>query len=350
MKIGILTFHEADSYGAVLQAYALQQTLRKLGAESEFVSISSPAPAAAPAAPVSPAAAIFARKLQMEGKKREALFAAFRAAHMSVSRTYAPTDDIDDDYDRFVAGSDQIWNFRIPGADARYFLPFAKAEKRYSYAASFGADALPEKAKPWVAKQLSLFQGISVREEKGCGIVSELTGKTAQVCVDPTMLLDRADWEALAEGTPAEPYVMLFMLKYDPELLAQAKAEAEKRGVALKVVTAGFMPQAGMEAWNTTGVPQWLGAIRGAECVFTNSFHGTVFSLIFGRRLHVQRLTGELSSRNGRIDELLAFLGLTDALDGIAEPDYEQVWGLLEGRRNASVEYLRRIVNDTVVR
>lgn len=350
MKIGILTFHEADSYGAVLQAYALQQTLRKLGADSRFVQIATPKAAQAPAAPASPAAALFARRIQAEGKKREALFAQFRQTYMSISGTYAPTDDIDSDFDCFVAGSDQIWNFRIPGADARYFLPFAKAEKRYSYAASFGADELPEKAKDWAAKQLALFQEISVREEKGCGIVKALTGRTAQVCVDPTLLLDPSDWEALAGEPAQEPYVLLFMLKYDPELMAGAKAEAEKRGIPLKVVTAGFMPQAGMEAWNTTGVTQWLSAVRGAQCVFTNSFHGTVFTLIFGRGLHVQRLTGELSSRNGRIDELLAFLGLTEALEGVALPDREKVRQMLSERREASMDYLRRIIHDTAAR
>lgn len=350
MKIGILTFHEADSYGAVLQAYALQQTLRKLGADSRFVQINVPTATQTPAAPASPAAALFAKRMQLEGKKREALFAAFRKEHMAISEPYAPTDDIDSDFDCFIAGSDQIWNFRIPGADARYFLPFAKSEKRYSYAASFGADELPEKAKAWAARQLGCFREISVREEKGCGIVKALTGKSAQVCVDPTMLLDPTDWERLA-GEPAEaPYVLLFMLKYDPDLMASAKAEAEKRSIPLKIVTAGFMPQAGMEAWNTTGVTQWLSAIRGAQCVFTNSFHGTVFTLIFGRGLHVQRLTGELSSRNGRIDELLEFLNLTDAIDGVAVPDRETVWQKLAQRRDASMDYLRRIIHDTAAR
>ena len=140
MKVGILTFHEADSFGAVLQAYALQQTLSKLGANSEFVQLRMPQ-TTAQAQNVTGAAAIFARRIQAESQKREALFADFRQKYMHISRTYQPTDPIDDDYDCFIAGSDQIWNFRIPGADARYFLPFAKPEKRYSYAASFGADA-----------------------------------------------------------------------------------------------------------------------------------------------------------------------------------------------------------------
>ena len=347
MKVGILTFHEADSYGAVLQAYALQQTLSKLGADSEFVQIQMPQ-TTAPAQSVTGAAAVFARRMQAESKKREALFADFRKAHMRISRTYQPADPIDDDYDCFIAGSDQIWNFRIPGADARYFLPFAKPEKRYSYAASFGADALPEKAKAWAAEQLSQFQDISVREASGCQIVKALTGREAQVCLDPTLLPDRADWETLTQQETGEPYVLLFLLKYDEVLVAKAREEAEKRGVQLRVITAAFMPQMGMSAWNTNGVTDWLCAIRNAQCVFTNSFHGMVFSMIFGRSFHVQRLTGELSSRNGRLEELLSFLELSHALEGVAEPDYDNVWRMLEPRRTASLDYLRRIIhNDT---
>lgn len=346
MKIGILTFHEADSYGAVLQAYALQQTLTKLGADSEFVQIDMPSVSQQTPPPAAPAAALFARRIQAEGKKRQALFAEFRQQHLRISRPYLPTENIDGDYDGFVAGSDQIWNFRIPGADARYFLPFAKPEKRYSYAASFGADALPEKAKDWAAGQLSQFQSISVREESGCQIVTELTGREAVVCLDPTLLTEQRDWATLIPQTDAEePYVLLFLLKYDEQLAAKAKAEAEKLGVALRTVTAAFMPQMGMSAWNSTGVGQWLAAIRNARCVFTNSFHGMVFSMIFGRSFHIQRLTGELSSRNGRLEELLSFLELSEATERVVQPDYTQVWQRLEPRKTASLDYLRRIIS-----
>lgn len=350
MKIGILTFHEADSYGAVLQAYALQQTLAKLGADSEFVQINMPTTVQPAATPTAPAAALFARRIQAEGKKREALFAAFRQEHMRISQPYQPTDPIEADYDHFIAGSDQIWNFRIPGADARYFLPFAASQKRHSYAASFGADALPEKSKDWVSKQLSMFRNISVREESGCRIVEELTGHTAEVCLDPTMLLDRADWESLIPQVEEEPYVLLFLLKYDEVLLQKAQEEAKKQGVPLRIISASFIPQVGMGAWNTTGVTDWLRAIQGAQCVFTNSFHGMVFSMIFQRSFHIQRLTGELSSRNGRLDEMLTFLQLTNALEEVAQPDYEKVWKLLDTRKASSIAYLRRIIgNDPVI-
>lgn len=349
MKVGILTFHNADSYGAVLQAYALQQTLQKLGADSEFVRIDVPAKQPPVSEQTSPAAALFARRIQAEGKKREALFADFRRGYMHISKGYQPTDPIDRDYDHFIAGSDQIWNFRIPGADARYFLPFAAAEKRHSYAASFGADALPEKAKDWAAKQLSLFQNISVREASGCPIVEELTGKQAEVCLDPTLLPDRADWEALTPVNEEEEYVLLFLLKYDEMLLKKANEEAARLGLPLKIVTAAFMPQVGIPAWNTTGVIAWLSAIRNARCVFTNSFHGMVFSMIFERSFHIERLGGELSSRNGRLEEMLQQLQLEEAFNEVVTPNYAQVWSLLEERRAASIAYLRRIVENDAI-
>ncbi len=346
--IGILTFHEADSYGAVLQAYALQQTLLKLGKESQFVQIEMPKGNTGAEAAVG-AAAIFARKIQAESKKREALFEDFRQKYMKISRPYQPAEPIDNDYDCFIAGSDQIWNFRIPGADARYFLPFAKSQKRNSYAASFGADDLPEKAKAWAADQLSKFKNISVREASGCQIVKALTGKDAEVCLDPTLLLDRQDWEKLTQKTDLEPYILLFLLKYDEELLARARKEAESQGLPLRIVTAAFMPQVGMSAWNTTGVTEWLGLIRNAQSVFTNSFHGMVFSMIFGRSFHIKRLTGELSTRNGRLDEMLSFLGLSSALETVVSPNYEELWCLMDERKASSISYLRRIALDDTV-
>ena len=346
MKTGILTFHEADSYGAVLQAYALQQTLQNLGSDSEFVQIQMPRSSSAQEA-VTGAAAVFARRIQAEGEKRRLLFQQFRREHLKISRPYRPEENIDGDFDRFVAGSDQIWNFRIPDADSRYFLPFAVPQKRYSYAASFGADALPEKAKEWVARQLSQFRSISVREESGCQIVKELTGKEAQVCLDPTLLLSREEWEQLLPPQkPAEPYLLLFLLKYDENLVRKAREAAQQQGLPLRTVTAAFMPQLGIPAWNGTGVADWLAAIANAEAVFTNSFHGIVFSLIFGRSFHAQLLTGELSSRNGRILELLSSLQLSEAASGTVTPDYQKVWELLRSKRDASVAYLRSILDD----
>lgn len=347
MKAGILTFHEADNYGAVLQAFALQQTLNKLDVQSEFVCIQAQ-DAANPDAN-SNATTPFMKLIRAEGAKRAALFQQFRNRYMVCSPRYEKEKlaEINAEYDLFIAGSDQIWNFRIPGADERYFLPFADQHKRFSYAASFGSEEIPEKAKPWCAKQLGQFKHISVREESGRQIVKELIQKDAMVTLDPTLLLTREDWERLIDSAGKEPYVLLFMLKYDEELASRAKKTAEEAGVALKVVTAAFMPQFGFSSWSGVGVNDWIGLIAGAESVFTNSFHGTVFSLLFGRPLSVARLSGELSKRNGRIEELLKRFSLERALEGrLASVENDIFEERIRKPREESINYLKEVIND----
>jgi len=350
MKVGILTFHEADNYGAVLQAYALQQVLKKLGAESEFISTQTQdAPSADP---ISGPASIFMKRIRTEGAKRAALFQQFRDRFMICSARYAKEEltKINDEYDLFIAGSDQIWNFRIPGADERYFLPFADPQKRVSYAASFGTEEFPEKAKPWCAKQLEQFKHLSVREESGWRIVRELIQKDAMVCLDPTLLLTREDWGKLILSDEEEPYVLLFMLKYDEELALRAKNAAAEAGVALKVVTAAFMPQYGFSGWSDVDVNDWIKLIAGAKGVFTNSFHGTVFSLLFGRPLSVARLGGELSKRNGRLEELLNRVGMERALCGEqCCMDADAFEKQIDAARQESLNYLKEVLSDAKV-
>ena len=346
MKTGILTFYGADSYGAVLQAYALQQTLLKLGTDCEFVDIRMPKRTAAPqqSVPASPAMAVFAKRLQTEGQKRAALFARFRTEHLRISRPYEPSEHIADDFDLFVAGSDQIWNLQIPDADSRYFLPFARPEQRCSYAASFGGDGIPEQAKDWIAAQLSGFRAVSVRENSGIQVVKALTGRDAAVCLDPTLLLNKDEWDLLAAQEDPQPCVTLFLLKYDETLVSLARAEAEQEGLPLRIITASFMPKLGTEPWVGTGVPQWLSAIRNARCVFTNSFHGMVFSMLFERPFRVARLGGELAGRNGRIEELLQELELSSALEQVVRPDYGAVRSRMEAKKAASLAYLEELV------
>lgn len=350
MKIGILTLHEADSYGAVLQAYALQQTLDRLGARSEFLSFARAGSERTPGGGAYPPALV--SRIRQAGERRAALFAAFRAARLRCARPvpWQEAAQAAEGYDRLIVGSDQVWNPRIPGVDERYFLPFAPPEKRFSYAASFGENELPVGVRDWCAAELRRFAGLSVRERSGARLLRELTGRDALVCLDPTLLPDRTDWERLTEPVEGGAYVLLFMLQYDAALAAAAKTEAAGRGLELRAVTAAFMPQCGFDAWSGVGVERWLSLFRHAECVFTNSFHGIVFSLIFGRPFRAGKMTGALAARNGRIEELLRVVGAEAALDGMCPPpDVEPLERALGAARDASMEYLRGIVENAVV-
>lgn len=339
MKTGILTFHDVDNYGAVLQAYALQQTLKKLGIDNEFVAIERVKKDAPQITAKGPMAA-FARKLKEAGEERSRLFEKFREDCMEISSLYSQKElgELEDAYAYFLAGSDQVWNVRIPDVDPRYFLTFASPEKRCSYAASFGSGELPDQVASWCGKQLEQFAHISVREESGKELIKRLTEKQAKVHVDPTLLLERVDWERISEELEEE-YVLLFLLNYDEEAVKLAKAEAEKRNVGLKVVTAAFLPQLGMDAWCKTGVRPWISLMRNARYVVTNSFHGTVFSIIFEREFCAVPLKGELSSRNGRIRELLDKTGLS------AGRDYDYAKQVIGRMRLEALSYLKELGN-----
>lgn len=347
MRAGLLTFHEADNYGAVLQAYALQHTLEKMGVDNEFVSIDMGKKVKAEETSDRRLMA-FAKKIQMESEKRSALFKQFRENYFKCSPYYGMNEmqKLDEDYDLFFAGSDQIWNFQIPDTDGRYFLPFAVKAKRYSYAASFGGNELPAKMEKWCTEELKKFEKISVREESGKELVERLTGKEAVVSLDPTLLLSSDEWKELTHEVNEEPYLLLFLLKYDEAAVKRAKEEAEKRGLKLRVVTAAFIPQLGFDPWSKVGVNDWLSLFRHAECVITNSFHGVVFSIMFGRLFTVARLQGELSSRNGRIEELLTKAGLSECMEDIPEAiDYQAVENRLADMRVASLEYLKGAIS-----
>lgn len=348
MRAGIVTFHRADNYGAVLQAYALQKTLTDLGVDSVFLDFREPDRKTEPfdgSARKGPPA--FVNRLREGGKARTALFDAFRSRYMRCSAPLCAEQagELNGLYDVFLAGSDQVWNLRLPEADERYFLPFAAPDKRVSYAASFGMDEIPDQLKDWYAQRLTGFRALSVREERGRELVQELTGRDCAVCLDPVLLLDRADWQALTVPCGERPYLFLYMVGYDGELAVQAKREAEKRGLELRTAMASFIPQYGLAAWSGVGVEQWLSLICGSDGVFTNSFHCTAFAMLFGRPVATALLKDGLAHRNGRLEELLR-LGGIEGWGELAAISAENFALRLRDRKQESLDYLRKALGQ----
>ena len=344
MRAGIVTFHRADNYGAVLQAYALQKTLTELGVDSEFLEFDKPDRKTEPfdgSARKGPPA--FVARLREEGAARTARFDAFRSRYLrcSVPLREERAGELNDRYDVFLAGSDQVWNLGLPEADARYFLPFAAPEKRVSYAASFGMDEIPDHLKGWYEERLAGFRAISVREERGRELVQELTGRDCAVCLDPVLLLDRRDWQALTASCGETPYLFLYMVGYDGELAARARREAEKRGLALRTAMASLIPQYGFAAWSGVEVEQWLSLIRSCDGVFTNSFHCTAFAMLFGRPVTTALLQDGLARRNGRLEELLR-LGGAERQRELAAISADDFALRIQDRKRASLDYLRQ--------
>lgn len=356
MKTGIVTFHDADNYGAVLQAYALQEILRNKGADAECIRFTEDVPVPVPPEPVSPdrearlknypRLALKRDAMAEHREKRARLFEAFREEYLRLSRPYAPHERsaLGSAYDRFIVGSDQVWNYEIIGQDERYFLPFAPDRKKTAYAASFGLSGLPERLHGYYAERLRSFASISVREESGRGMVKDLVGRDVPLCLDPTLLPGREMWTTFAaQGRETGPRIVLYLIDVDMELIALAETLAASKNLPIKLITANMQARFGAGYWSDTGVVNFVSQLMQAEEVLTDSFHGLAFSLIFRKNFHIgSRVTQ--TPRYGRLHTLLELTGLRSRVGGAPEKpiiDWLRVEKRLETQRAASLSFLR---------
>ena len=176
--IGILTFHRASNYGAVLQAYALQQVISGLGRKAVIVDYRCRTVEEGHRPwglfkrhkfPV----VLFRRLVAI---KKDRIFGAFRKNRLTLSRPmqFEDLEGARDDYALFVAGSDQVWNNKLSGMDPAYMLVFAKEQQRYSYACSLGFDAFPEGTKELYREWLTGMQCISLRETRSVDLLETI--------------------------------------------------------------------------------------------------------------------------------------------------------------------------------
>jgi hypothetical protein len=331
-KIGILTFHFADNYGAVLQVYALQTYLLSLGHEVKIIDyhpdyVTKGGGFHLPTNRRKIKADIVIAYLRIQRlyawlfdrSEQKKLFSDFRRTFLSIDNgNYPDAKSIREnppDYDAYICGSDQVWNPSVQyGVDPVYFLDFgSKKTRRISYAASFGKNTLDDEAKPRVASLLSRLDHISVREKSGIKIIKQLTGLTPHCLPDPTLLLD--DYTSVtAEPEIREQYLMSYVLRCGDVVGDIQKYVADQ--LDLKII----VPNNPLKRWKDVGdvvycgPREWLGYIKNARIVITNSFHGTVFSIIFKKPFITVGLTGKKEGLNERAISLLEMVGLKERL------------------------------------
>ena len=322
MKVGILTFPNSVSYGACLQMIALQNTVRRLGHEVEIINYYNPymkAEKHTDKGRSGPERTLRRRFRRLTHRRLYSRFARFEQQHAAYYPARAFTDkerlpEIGGRYDAVICGSDQVWNPYITDTDVSYFLDFCgETTKRVAYAPSFGVERFPDGFEALIAPELRRFHALSARELPGKELVERLTGRETAVVVDPTWLVDAADWAAMEQPHPAATgdYVLYFVVNRSKELLARCRAFAKSRG--LKVVVVGGNPVTAAKNKDPmlayaldVGPAQWLYLVHHAKHIFTNSFHGTAFSVLFERDVYVQ-----VPSHNGsRLRQVLESLGM----------------------------------------
>lgn len=360
MKCGILTFHRAQNYGAILQAYALQTTLEKLGAESEVIDYRCQfienyyKPISFENIPSArKIASIFLRNGRI--KDNRSGFDTFINNHLKTSETiYKSKDQLKesvDKYDMFFTGSDQVWSYITAGFDRAYFLDFVNApKKKSSYAASFGVEKIPDEYKAEYINLISDFSHISVREEQGAHIINELLNIKPQVVLDPTLLLNRDDWSQISSSNKEkEEYLLVYLMAETKGILTLAKQLAKKKNLKIIYLNDRIFKRRGMQNRSRTSVNDWISLFLNASCVVTNSFHGLAFSINFEKEFYVQYLPAP-AKVNSRLENALNIFRLRERLveSSVAfsekEVDYTVIREILNVERTKSIKYLENIV------
>lgn len=325
MKIGILTFHHSLNCGAVLQAWALQTYLRQQGYDASIVNygkIGWPSKYYLRTDSFRHFVGsfyngfmTFFRTFGIESYRRR-LYRRFLRDEDKLGEAISKKAINEQGYTHLIAGSDQIWHPVINEGDETYFLAnAAEGVKRMSYAPSFGVDSFDPELERKMAGWLSRFAALSVREPQGAEIVKRLCGREAKVVCDPTILLPREAYERIERrprfGLP-EKYIAVYTICGHPWAERYTSELAKVRGLPVVHLPGGqsarwYLPKGNISRVTALGPAEWIWFIHHADYVVTNSFHGTVFSLLFHRPLTVA-LNGKAS--DARMTTLLAGTGL----------------------------------------
>lgn len=307
LKIGILTFHWATNYGAVLQCYALQQALTQLGHDVEAIDYYPKRYKKNLFYPFKTKRITHIKRRFSEVRKEKEI-AIFRTKNLKCSKYFSSNKELKNfklDYDCVICGSDQIWNesFTRHAEHKRtytYFLNFVPDNIiKASYAASFGTTKYPEDLMSELKSLLARFDFISVREKTGLDILKGAGICNAQMVPDPTLLLDKKDYEKFIEKTKKGKNAFVYML-HDrmadaDELINYAKNDNYEINVCQEI-----------------GINEWLSRIYNSDVVITNSFHGIAFSIILEKQFVAFMIEG--SGMNDRIHTLLDKLNLTSRI------------------------------------
>lgn len=370
MKVGLISIHSAHNYGSVLQAYALQEVLKQYSTKFELINY-RPKYLDCQYSMFSikvydrfPGALNkfihFGWRLVMLPKRyiKYNKFENFINSNMDLTIPYTSFDVLKKqnfDYDVVFVGSDQVWNTDITeGFDRTFYLDFlTDSVKRISYAASIGRKTLDEKYIDDYVECLNKFDNIALREESSVSLLTSILNKNIEVTLDPTLLLEKKHWITLCEKSildcEEKDYIFVYILQDNPEFTKVVNDISKRLNLPIYSISKKrrfknekIFPDAGPE--------DFLKLCMNSKFVVTNSFHGTVFSLIFEKdnciipHLSTGARMVDLMTNVGLKDRILTSFDQLDKLDIYQNINYQKVKDKLDGYRESSLNYIRRVM------
>ena len=378
--IGLVTCYFHHNYGSMLQAYATEMIMRRMGLPFQTIACRAPIDYMEENKLL-----YFAKKLligdwkmrlgkmKIEREKRhnpafaknwavrDAAFNRFanESFHLSpVCKTRAELTELAKNYSAFLVGSDQLW--RTDSVEHGYYTLewVPDGIRKIAYSTSIGVKEVPWFQVKKNRRFMNRFDFMALREQSACNLVKKLTGRDVQVVLDPTLLFSGDEWMAIQQVEPLTDgkYIFCYLLGNNPwqrDFIKQVKQRTGLKIVALQHLDEYIPSDEGFadEAPYNVGPREFLNYIRNAEIVFTDSFHCSVFSILYEKKFFTFNRFSETArqSTNTRIDNLLSIAGLPERrlergrnIDSVLQTvsDFCAVETRLKHARVTSIEYL----------
>ncbi|QXE01061.1 polysaccharide pyruvyl transferase family protein [Terribacillus sp. DMT04] len=369
-KIGIITINDYKNYGNRLQNYASQEVLKSLGYFPETIVNSQKKKEVIGNQTESLSSKlkkltirrvagkinnklkynyVYKKKKSKYSQQKETNFKSFTNKYIRESQYTISEESYHEklgEFDCFVVGSDQVWNPNYRSGSSIDFLTFAPAQKRVSYAASFGISNIPVEYSGLYTKWLADFSALSVREEAGAKIIKELTGREATVLIDPTLMLSKQEWINISSSPSNKPkgrYILTYFLGEKNKSVKEHLKKLSKKH-NLKIYNLADLND--RESY-IQSPSEFINLINDATLVVTDSFHGCVFSIILESPFIVyERNSGSTNSMNSRIETLLTKFSLRSRMaanckeEHIFEMNYSDIKVTLEEEKQKALEFL----------
>lgn len=353
-KVGIITLYGNYNLGNKLQNYAVQRILENMNYVCSTISC---AEIEVPVGWKGRIAAFlgFPKKISQQKRsllKHSKMFKNFSDKYLKLGEkiNFSSSTKIKDKYDYFIVGSDQVWfKWRsLKGELSYFFLRFVPPHKRLCISPSFGRESIPEKFRQQYIDGLNGFKHLSCREESGCRLIKELTGRDAVLLCDPTMALTAEQWDEISSKPSfelPERYILTYFLGDAPEAAVDyVRKMSEKEGIpVINLYNMNYPEYASVQP------DEFLYLVKHAEHFCTTSFHGCVFSIIYHTPFSVFERK-DLKGMHGRIETLLKKFGLescsADDENFGKTCDFSAVDDVLGTERIRMYDYLEMIFAD----
>lgn len=360
-KVGIITYHRAYNYGSALQSYALNYFLRTYGFDVKTIDYSNENQRnlyelfEKNNSVMSIARNIHTLLYYGKLKEKKRKFDEFIKLEIPVTekKFMKKTDLINYDFgfDNYICGSDQIWNQNCADFDSSYMLSFVKDKtKCISYAPSIGVSSITDEQGNKFKEEISNFKSISIREEQGKNILEKYIDKDIKVVLDPTFLIEENEWEKLSNKPKIKgDYIFAYFIGDVSGMRDFTESLRKKTKLPVVVVYKNLRDfKYKTVKYYDAGPKEFLGLIKNAKYVCTNSFHSVVFSIIFKKKFWVFVEDQDKNLPQTRIHNITKKLGLENRIlskskmdiDIDANIDYEEVNKKLNEEKQKSIKYL----------